>query len=288
MIKIRPGLILGMGDFLVKKDLSVTCEYTDLPVIFSFGLSGTLQCSFHRKQSATSCPAPEPGYCTVAHMPKWSGVVTYSAGLSLCGIRIYVDSRVLSTFFNNEESQICQWIKTIINTTEEQPFYRTVPISAMADRVINEIINCPYDAPLKRLYLESKALELITYTITLLAPQKALGQTPPLVSDDLDKIRRAGKMLTLNMETPPDLVKLARSVGMSRSKLHHDFQLVYGITPFEYLRSKRLEKARTMLNQGNFNVTDVAYAVGYASLSHFAKAFKRYFGDSPSNYRNSK
>jgi AraC-like DNA-binding protein len=60
---------------------------------------------------------------------------------------------------------------------------------------------------------------------------------------------------------------------------------IYGTTPFDYLRDRRLEKAKIFLDEGNMDVTEVAYTVGYSSLSHFAKVFRQYFGTPPSNYR---
>ena len=80
------------------------------------------------------------------------------------------------------------------------------------------------------------------------------------------------------------MAEVARSVGMCRTKLYDYFRMVYGITPFDYLRNKRLETAVTLLNEGKVNVTQASYAVGYASLSHFSKTFKEHFGFSPGKH----
>ncbi|WP_320044286.1 helix-turn-helix transcriptional regulator [uncultured Desulfobacter sp.] len=80
------------------------------------------------------------------------------------------------------------------------------------------------------------------------------------------------------------MAELARSVGMCRTKLYDCFRVVYGITPFDYLRNKRLETAVKLLNEGKTNVTQASYAVGYASISHFSKTFKEHFGFSPGKH----
>ncbi|PIE48222.1 MAG: AraC family transcriptional regulator, partial [Gammaproteobacteria bacterium] len=74
--------------------------------------------------------------------------------------------------------------------------------------------------------------------------------------------------------------ELAANAGVCRSKLHKCFKQVYGLTPFDYARDKRLEKAKQMLRQGE-NVTQTAFQLGYSSPSHFAKAFKEHFGYLP-------
>ena len=53
------------------------------------------------------------------------------------------------------------------------------------------------------------------------------------------------------------------------------------MTVFEFLRNERLIRAREMLSRGH-NVTEVAYAVGYESISHFSQVFKKQFGTPPS------
>jgi AraC-like DNA-binding protein len=50
---------------------------------------------------------------------------------------------------------------------------------------------------------------------------------------------------------------------------------------YEHVRNLRLERAREMLSEPQASVKEVAHAVGYASLSHFAKAFRRRYGASP-------
>jgi AraC-like DNA-binding protein len=69
---------------------------------------------------------------------------------------------------------------------------------------------------------------------------------------------------------------------MCRSKLFRCFRMVYGMTPFEYLRNRRLETAMDLLMDGRMNVAQAAYAVGFSCPSYFTKAFKKYFGHLPS------
>ena len=104
----------------------------------------------------------------------------------------------------------------------------------------------------------------------------------PLPSQDEERIREVARLLTVDLEIPPDLNQLARTVGMCRSKMYRCFRMVFGVTPFEYLRNRRLETAMDFMMDGQMNVTQAAYAVGYSCPGHFTKAFKNYFGHLPS------
>ncbi|WP_231714175.1 helix-turn-helix domain-containing protein [Desulfosarcina ovata] len=77
-------------------------------------------------------------------------------------------------------------------------------------------------------------------------------------------------------------------IGVSRTKLYYGFSQLYGASPMEYLRLKRIEKARQMVKDKDLSMTQIAYDLGYSSSSHFAKTFHDSFGISPSCYRQNK
>ena len=75
-------------------------------------------------------------------------------------------------------------------------------------------------------------------------------------------------------------------MNLSRSQLNRRLTKVTGKTSGEFIRTIRLNTACQLLEKKAGNVTEVAYQVGFSSLSHFAKAFKAQVGVSPSDYRN--
>ncbi|QLE85071.1 helix-turn-helix transcriptional regulator [Shewanella sp. Scap07] len=77
---------------------------------------------------------------------------------------------------------------------------------------------------------------------------------------------------------------LANSAYMSRFHYVRKFQQVYGLTPKNYLRDLRIEKAKQLIVQG-YPVTEVCLAVGYESLPTFSAVFKKCTGFSPSQYQ---
>ncbi|MDR1050692.1 MAG: AraC family transcriptional regulator [Deltaproteobacteria bacterium] len=156
-------------------------------------------------------------------------------------------------------------------------------------RILREIVSCSYFGPLRRIYMEAKALELFALSIQIVSPGETRGRTHGSLSRrDVEKAREAASFLVRDFEAVPSLDELARSVGLSRSKLIHIFKLVHGTSPFAYLKDHRLVKAREMLEDNRINVTEAAMSVGYSSLSHFTKAFTRRFNFHPSDCRRNK
>lgn len=86
------------------------------------------------------------------------------------------------------------------------------------------------------------------------------------------------------MESPPTLPELARTAGISETKLKRGFRMEYGSSVFEYLRKQRLDKARMLVEYGEMSVTQVALSIGFSSLSHFTCLFKSHCGVRPKDY----
>jgi signal transduction histidine kinase/CheY-like chemotaxis protein/AraC-like DNA-binding protein len=79
-----------------------------------------------------------------------------------------------------------------------------------------------------------------------------------------------------------DVDALATAMAQDRSTLYRTVKAQFGVTPSELLRETRLQRAQAMLERGEGNVSEVAYAVGFRTLAHFSTSFHKRFGRPPS------
>ena len=84
---------------------------------------------------------------------------------------------------------------------------------------------------------------------------------------------------------PLQVADLARIAGLSSARLHARFVMECGQTPMEYLRSRRLHMAVSLLRDSGLPIGEIASRVGYSSQSAFAAAVLREFGASPGAIR---
>ncbi|BFT71101.1 AraC family transcriptional regulator [Paenibacillus sp. P36] len=77
----------------------------------------------------------------------------------------------------------------------------------------------------------------------------------------------------------------ARLVGVHRSHLFASFRKKYGVSPQQYLQKIRLTKGASLLRETTLSVTEIALSLGYPELYSFTRSFTKYFGSSPSAYR---
>jgi AraC-like DNA-binding protein len=107
-------------------------------------------------------------------------------------------------------------------------------------------------------------------------------------SDAHDRVVEGAAWLRRNLEGEVDLLALARATHTSPFHLSRLFRRHLGMPPVAYLRSLRLDRAAQLLRDEAGSVTEVCYAVGYGSLSHFVTAFRTTYGVSPGAYRRGK
>jgi AraC-like DNA-binding protein len=74
---------------------------------------------------------------------------------------------------------------------------------------------------------------------------------------------------------------------MSASSLHHGFKRATALTPIQYLKRMRLDRARQMMMDEGSQAAEAALRVGYESASQFSRDFKRLFGLPPRRYLES-
>jgi transcriptional regulator GlxA family with amidase domain len=103
--------------------------------------------------------------------------------------------------------------------------------------------------------------------------------------DELRRLRRARDQMDREYAQPLDVPALARTAMMSPAHFSRRFRAAYSETPYSYLMSRRIERAKTLLRMGEMSVTEVCMAVGCTSLGSFSARFTELVGQSPSEYR---
>jgi transcriptional regulator GlxA family with amidase domain len=102
---------------------------------------------------------------------------------------------------------------------------------------------------------------------------------------DLVRLRRARDRMDRDYAQPLDVAALAATALMSPGHFSRSFRAAFGQTPHHYLMTRRIERAKALLRRGDVPVTEVCYAVGFASPGSFSSRFTQLAGVSPSEYR---
>lgn len=102
---------------------------------------------------------------------------------------------------------------------------------------------------------------------------------------DLARLRRARDLMDREYARPLDVAALARAALMSPAHFSRQFRAAYGETPYSYLMTRRIERAKALLRRSDLSVTEVCLAVGCTSLGSFSARFTELTGETPTAYR---
>jgi transcriptional regulator GlxA family with amidase domain len=101
---------------------------------------------------------------------------------------------------------------------------------------------------------------------------------------DLAHLRRARDLMDRAYAEPLDVPAMAQAALMSPAHFSRKFRAAYGETPYAYLMTRRIERAKALLRHG-MSVTDACVTVGCTSLGSFSSRFTEIVGETPSQYR---
>ncbi len=280
--EIRTGFDIWMTDYLAREN---TClSVNDHPAFFSFSfcLSGKVYSRLWNRQQSFEMSSGKQG---VFYCPDANGCNYINADQPFRQIGIVISPERLHAYFDSDLNSIHSDLRNILEGKRNNLFCNIQAITPAMRVALQQLLNCPFGGLNRKLFLESRALELITYSMDqLAAPEPDRQKTVNLRPDDLERVRQAEKVLIRSLENPPSLLALARQVGINRNKLNRGFRQVFGTSVFDHLRTLRLERARELLEREQKSVTEAAFDVGYTHQRNFSRAFKNHFGTNPKDH----
>jgi len=196
-------------------------------------------------------------------------------------VDLYFDPAKIRSMFNPGETSPSEPALTRIFQKRGSRLNLETPLPFDLEVIARQILQCPFQGVSRQLFMESKALEILALELDTVSqatpPEMELGRL------ELKRLELARHILDQEFEDPPSLLELSRRVGLNDFKLKRGFRQAYSTTVFGYVRRLRMEKARALLESGDFNVTEAAVTTGYSCLSHFSAAFRKHFGFLPSD-----
>ncbi len=143
------------------------------------------------------------------------------------------------------------------------------------------------EGELGSLYLRAQGLDIMWQScLAMMAEEMESPQAPSFLS--LRACERARDYILANLGKDLTIDLIAGEVGASPSTVQRRFKEHFGVTVFDFVREKRLEAARAALANERVPVGTAAYLAGYNHVSSFTTAFRKAYGLTPKQVRNSR
>ena len=276
----------GLRAFLMEMTLneSMTVPFminADFSFAISFILSGTTSFYYDDKKGHNyTYNSPVSLFYDIQ---PGTGVADYGARQHMQSLSLHFDHEVMHRLLGED---ISGW--SVVNRARAAAanghFGVAVETTPAMHLAIYQALRCPSDSPHRRLFMESKVLELITLYVQGLA---LLGNRSPaawathIPPKDRDRLYAARDILLKDLSDPPTIAALARRVGLNECKLKQMFKGGFQTTIYGFVQKERMRRAKTLLEEG-MTVSQTASALGYVNFSHFAAAFQKHYGVLPS------
>ena len=131
--------------------------------------------------------------------------------------------------------------------------------------------------------IDLNAAELVIRMLQTEARRMILGNSEEYASSN--GLAAAVQYVHRHLDRHISVDELASAACMSKSTFYRYFRNEFGMTPLQYINQQRMERAETLLQRPERTVTDVSYALGFSSVSHFIGTFKRHAGCTPKTYQ---
>ena len=186
---------------------------------------------------------------------------------------------------------MCQRLKTDIQTSH-------IPIILLTAQLSDETKIDSYKVGADSFIAKPFSFEvLLTRVETLIEQQekrknnfhKAIEITPSSITTtslDEELIKKTLLAVEKNMDNSEYSVDdLSEEIAISRRHLSRKLQAIIGLSPSEFIRSVRLKRAAQLLKESQYNISEIAYMVGFSTFKYFNLNFKEKFGLTPTQYR---
>ena len=246
---------------------------------FHFCISGSI--TFNYNKGAYNLKLDEGKFLTL-YNPEKHLTIDASAAKNSKVISILIPIVEFHKLFSSSSSDIPFFENKSLN----QKHYSENLISNSILIVLNQIIKNDMDNSTRSLLYKAKIYELFSL-IFKKTKEIDLDQCPFLNNDEnLKKIAKAKDVILKDIKNPPSLIELSKTIDLSLKNLKKGFKEIYGKPVYKYLFDFKMERAKQLLSNGNLNVNEVSYDLGYSSSSHFIAAFKKKYGITPRTYTN--
>jgi len=153
--------------------------------------------------------------------------------------------------------------------------------SAVDRSDLDETFFAPEAAPVKQHDSVVKLLGIFAQHLSMLSNQVVVQQE----NSEPPAITRAKQFILEHQTEDLSLGQVAKAVNTSTFYFCKLFKKVTGINFTDYLSRVRIERAKNLLLNPNLRVSEIAFEVGFQSLTHFNRVFKKILGQSPTEYR---
>jgi len=170
-----------------------------------------------------------------------------------------------------------------------QTLFKSSSMSRKTLALANDIYSSPFSGAMHSIYLQGKVYEIIYEEFMSIINEKGYDSENRIIlaKDDTEALHKA-KEIIVNEKKHSSIGELAKEVAINEKKLYYGFKKLFNTTPGNMILETKMNEAKRLLEETDYNINEVADITGYKYSQNFTKAFIRFFGKRPSDVMKSR
>lgn len=275
------GLYLFALEVRLERDIELLVDMERPVTVVSLVLGGSCTQRIQRSNKGESSVEFKSGKNVLCTFHAEKSRFELTGGHAHRIVDLHIDADEIGGLTGAKETALAEPLRSILLQARGSRLNVESPLPYGLEVIARQILQCTFQGVSRQLFMAGKAFEILALQLDAFSQVRSpKGGLSALESKRLEVAR---SILEKEFEDPPSLLQLSRKVGLNDFKLKRGFREAYNTTVFGYVRRLRMERARALLETGDFNVTEAAVTTGYSCLGHFTEAFKKHFGFLPSD-----
>ncbi len=203
-------------------------------------------------------------------------------------VTIYCRPSFLHRVLGAQSALLPLGLRQLADSERADSLCEILPLTQSMGKAVSDMVNAGGTGNLRAIYIEAKTMELFASAIEMLFrrdEEQELSAINRLSNSEIDRLHEVREHILQNLSQPPRIVELAGKACMNQQKLQQGFKALFDETISQYSITRRMEKARELLEHNDLTVSQIALSVGYEFANNFSTAFKRHFGILPKTYQ---
>jgi AraC-like DNA-binding protein len=282
---------LGIADYTIPKDFSITFDNPELLVRFGVVYKGTTEFKIENNPISSFTPS---SFFVIEKDLK--GEQHWKKGDHFHGTEITIYESYFNEIIKPNFPNIMDFSSLMKNYT-----YTYLPLEIV--EIIRQLQSLSNENSLNSIYLESKILECIAILINEVTKSYENAFTNQinygnikigtnriinLTSSDIHAIQKAHDILEKNYYNPPGIKTLSNMVFLNEQKLKAGFSKYYHMSIGEYTNHIKMTVAANLLSTSDLSIEEISQKIGYNYSANFSKMFKKTYGKTPLKFRKTK
>lgn len=266
------GVSVHASNIELDRDLVLYDEYQEDVLQMSFLIDGEKIVSLRGNNDVLN----ESQECYTSRIKEFKGYVRLTGGKPFREIRVSIP---ISYLKNRGITDV-----TVFSSFNDANIIQ--PISNDILSILMSIQETKMKGVSRRLYLESKILELLALQIELY--KKGLVAKVGTNQDKiLKKLYAAKQLMDENIDKNYSIKEMSRVLALNEYIFKKEFKRIFGCAINEYYTREKMNKASDLLIATQLPIYEIAEKIGYKNATHFSAAFKRFYNKTPKKYRSS-